>query len=88
MQNLTRVMPRAFVFSYDGYAGGCTRIRFQPDPGFSPATYEQRILQALVGTVLIKEPDDRVCGLDASVSHKRAYRGQNAWFQKHFSLPR
>jgi hypothetical protein len=69
MEDLSRAMPRAFVFVYDGYVDGCTRLRFQPDPGFTAATYEQRMLQALVGTVLIREPDDRVCGLDARISH-------------------
>ena len=68
-ENLSHVIPRAFVFSYDGDGDGCTRIRFQPDPSFAPATYEQRILTALVGTVLIKEPDDRLCGFEARISH-------------------
>jgi hypothetical protein len=69
IEDLSHVVPRAFLFSYDGNAAGCTRLRFQPNPIFSPATYEQLMLHALVGTVLIKEPDDRVSGLDARVSH-------------------
>lgn len=69
LQELSRVIPRAFTFTYDGSDEGCTRIRFQPNPSFVPATYEQRVLAALAGTILIQEPEDRLCGLDARISH-------------------
>jgi hypothetical protein len=69
LEELSHVIPRAFTFSYDGYDQGCTRIRFQPDPGFTPANYQQRAMAALAGTILIKEPDDRLCGVDARISH-------------------
>jgi hypothetical protein len=62
-------MTRAFVFTYDGQANGCTRLRYRPNPQFKPAGYRQRILHALEGTILIKEPEDRVCGLDGRISY-------------------
>jgi hypothetical protein len=69
LQELSRVIPRAFTFTYDGSTEGCTRIRFEPNPTFVPSTYEQRVMAALAGTILIKEPDDRLCGVDARISH-------------------
>jgi hypothetical protein len=69
LEELSHVIPRAFTFSYDGSDQGCTRIRFQPDPAFTPANYEQRAMAALVGTILIKEPEDRLCAVDARISH-------------------
>jgi hypothetical protein len=62
-------MTRAFVFTYDGQANGCTRLRYRPNPQFKPAGYRQRILHALEGTILVKEPEDRVCGLDGRISY-------------------
>lgn len=69
LQELSRIIPRAFVFSYDGYEEGCTKVRFQPDPAFKPTSYAQRVLAALGGTIRIKEPDNRLCGVDARIFH-------------------
>lgn len=60
-------IPRMFLFTYDGRDGLCTRIHFEPNPAFTPANYEQRVVHALQGTILIKQPEDRLCGVDARV---------------------
>jgi hypothetical protein len=67
--DLMRVIPQAFVFTYQGQAGDCTEIHFAPNPAFSPSTYQQRVLHALEGTIEIKEPDDRLCSVEARISH-------------------
>jgi hypothetical protein len=67
-EKIMRSIGAAFLFAYDGEADGCSRIRFQPNPSFTPSTYQDRVLQALEGTILVKEPDRRVCGLDARVA--------------------
>jgi len=66
--DLMRSFPHAFLFTYDGTSDGCTKIRFEPNPGFTPSTYQQRLLHALEGTLEIKQPDNRVCALTARVS--------------------
>ena len=67
-EKMMNAMASAFSFAYNGEAEGCTRIQFKPNPAFVPTSYEERILSVLEGTILIKEPEDRVCGLDASIS--------------------
>ena len=62
------VILRAFVFRAEGKEGSCTRFHFAPDASFKPANYEERILHSLEGTVSIKEPEDRVCEVNARVS--------------------
>ncbi len=58
---------RALVFSYDGKTKDGTLLRYRPNPEFSPANYRERIVHALEGTMLIKEPEDRVVAVDAKV---------------------
>jgi len=66
--DLIKVIPQAFVFTYIGHTGECTSIHFAPNPAFSPSTYQQRILHVLEGTIEIKEPDDRICSVEARMS--------------------
>ncbi len=65
---LMRAIPRMFLFRYDGEAGACTKVHFEPNPAFTPATYEQRVVHALKGTILIEQPADRLCGIDAQIA--------------------
>lgn len=67
-EKMMTAMASAFIFTYDGEAENCTRIRFKPNPSFVPSSYQEGVLHVLEGTILIKEPEDRVCGLDATTS--------------------
>jgi hypothetical protein len=67
--DLMKVIPHAFLFTYEGHAGDCTEIHFAPNPTFSPSGYQERVLYSLEGTIQIKEPDNRVCSVNARVSH-------------------
>jgi hypothetical protein len=65
---LLQMLPRAFRISRSGVEGGCSRFSFHPDPSFQPSTYEERIIHVLDGTVSIKEPENRLCNLEAVIS--------------------
>lgn len=67
-KDMSGVIARAFTFTYAGKNGECTLLHFAPDPSFKPASYEERILQTLEGNVSIKEPEDRVCEIEATFS--------------------
>lgn len=64
---LLTLLPRAFVLSPAGSRDGCTIVAFAPDPRFNPSSYEERIIHAMAGTVAIKEPENRLCRLDARI---------------------
>ena len=51
--DLLRMLPTAFLFEDGDIENGCERIAFRPDPHFQPATFEQRVLHAMAGTVLM-----------------------------------
>ena len=65
---LLEMLPTAFVITPDGEQGGCVRFAFRPSPTFQASTYEERVLHVMEGTVSIKEPEDRLCVLQAQVS--------------------
>jgi hypothetical protein len=66
--DLLPTIPRMFLFAYDGRDGSCAKVHFKPNPAFTPANYEQRVVHALEGTILIKQPENRLCGVDARIA--------------------
>lgn len=70
MTELLTELPRAFLFRIEGSDAGCTRIAFEPNPSFREQSYQDRMIHAMSGTLLIHLPDMRLCGIDAHLSHK------------------
>lgn len=65
---LLEIMPRAFLISPAGEENGCVRFSVRPNPSFQPSTYEERIIHVLEGTVSVKEPEERLCELKATIT--------------------
>lgn len=65
---LLDILPEAFIISPAGQQNGCVRFSIRPNPAFKPSTYEERIIHVLEGSVSIKEPDDRLCRIEARIS--------------------
>jgi hypothetical protein len=56
MQKVMELLPQAFLYEYDGPATGDeVRLSFRPNPAFTPATYEARIMHALGGTLTVNQ---------------------------------
>ena len=55
-----KLIPEAFVFSYDGHEGGLIKIRFKPNPAFQPSSREARMLHALEGEMLVEAKELRL----------------------------
>jgi hypothetical protein len=67
MDELLRIIPDAFVFEDQGKQGESERIAFHPNSGFTPKTYEQRVLHALDGIVFIDLHEKRIARLSGSL---------------------
>jgi hypothetical protein len=65
---LLNLLPKAFLFSPAGEREACTTFAFRPNPAFSPATIEERIVATMEGTISIKEPVDRMCSVEARIT--------------------
>jgi hypothetical protein len=65
---MLQLLPKAFVISPMGEEDGCVRFAFRPDPAFHPSSYEERVIHVMEGTVSVKEPENRLCKLQATVT--------------------
>ncbi len=60
LQRLLSVMPHAFLYDYDGVEQNLIRVKFRPDPNYTPPTYEARVIHSLAGTILIDSDRNRL----------------------------
>lgn len=64
---LMQMLSTAYILTPDGEVNGCTRFTFQPKPEFRPSSYQERVAHELAGTVSVKQPEDRLCALEARI---------------------
>jgi hypothetical protein len=53
LQKLLILMPNAFLYDYDGVEENLVRVKFRPNPDYSPSSYAERVIHNLAGTILI-----------------------------------
>jgi len=91
MPDLLRELPNLFLFKTIGSEGEYTHIAFQPNPSFQEKSYQDRVVHAMSGMLLIHTTDMRLCELDAHLDHKVEFGfgllGQLSE-QTHFSITR
>ncbi len=67
LETLMQVMPKAFLYDYDGVDGNVVRLKFRPDPSYKPPNYEARVVHSLAGTVLIDSQEKRLAKLSGQL---------------------
>src|SRR5271168_2257005 len=67
LQRLMTAMPEAFSYTYDGMVNGNLRLKFEPNPAYTPQTYETRVYHALAGEVWIEPQMKRLVKFDAHI---------------------
>jgi hypothetical protein len=70
MADLLKELPRLFLLQTAGSEGDCTRIRFSPNPQFQEVSFQDRVVHAMSGELLIHNTDQRLCGIDAHLDHR------------------
>jgi hypothetical protein len=60
LQKLLSIMPHAFLYDYDGIEENLLRLKFRPNPDYTPPTYEARVIHSLAGTILIDSDRHRL----------------------------
>lgn len=66
---LLRVLPKMYIFSVDGTQDGCTKVDFKPNPAYQEESYQDRVLHASAGYLLVHPGDNRLCKLDTHLEH-------------------
>ncbi|WP_263416963.1 hypothetical protein [Terriglobus albidus] len=63
-QRMLDLLPRAFLFERVGQEGRYTRIAYRPNPEYIPKSFEERVMHAMHGTVLVDEREFRLHQLE------------------------
>jgi hypothetical protein len=67
LEKILDILPKVFLFNADGRQDDCVRIAFRPNPAFTPSSYDERIVHALAGTILVRMPAERLCGIEGQL---------------------
>jgi hypothetical protein len=70
MPSLLRELPSIFLFKTLGSEGDYIRIAFQPNPEFQEGSYQDRVVHAMSGMLVIHTTDMRLRSLDAHLTHR------------------
>jgi hypothetical protein len=71
--DLLRVIQDAFLFEDEGRQGGLEKLAFRPNPGYSPVTYEETVLHAMSGVILIDLQDKRLAHISGTLTHEVSF---------------
>ncbi len=69
MPELLQEIPRMFLFNTIDRQGNSARIAFHPNPSFRERSYQDRVVHAMAGVLIIHTPDMRLCEMDAHLEH-------------------
>lgn len=70
MPELLREIPHIFLFETVGSDGEYVHILFRPNPSFHEESYQDRVVHAMAGMLIVHTTDMRLCNLDAHLEHK------------------
>jgi len=65
--NLMKMLPDAFLYTADGEQDGNIRLKFRPNPQFSPPTRAAKVFHNMEGTVLINQHEKRLAGISGTL---------------------
>jgi hypothetical protein len=64
---LVNMLPTGFLYQYDGEEGAYTRLKFQPNPDFSPPSHEATVFHCMSGTMLIDRRQQRLADMKGTL---------------------
>jgi hypothetical protein len=70
LEKLIGLLPAAFIYDYDGVEDNLLRVRFRPNPDYTPPTYEARVVHSLAGTILIDPEHKRLARVSGQLMNR------------------
>jgi len=70
LEKLIGLLPAAFIYDYDGVEDNLLRVRFRPNPDYTPPTYEARVVHSLAGTILIDPEHKRLAKVSGQLMNR------------------
>jgi hypothetical protein len=59
-ENMTRMLPDAFLWSVKSDSGNTVTLGFVPNPDFEPPTMESRVFAAMAGEIVVNKAQNRI----------------------------
>ena len=59
-----RMIPDAFLFTYQGQEGGFAKLSFKPNPSFQPSSRAAHVLHAMEGEILVQSKEQRLAAIN------------------------
>lgn len=69
-KELLKAIPDAFIFQYDGVDGDLTRLKFYPNPHYSPPTRELMVYHAMVGELWVDRSALRLAMIEGRLTEE------------------
>ncbi len=71
LERVIKMLPDAFLYEYDGPAeGDQVRLSYQPNPAYTPSSYEGRVVHALSGTLVVNQRLKRMVSMKGQMLYR------------------
>jgi hypothetical protein len=78
-----KMIPDAFLFSYEGREGELVKLDFKPNPTFQPSSREARVLHSMEGEILIQASEQRLAAISGHLMQEVKFaRGLLGYLEK------
>jgi hypothetical protein len=70
-----KMIPDAFLFTYEGRQGEMVKLGFKPNPSFQPSSREARVLHAMEGEIMVQAREQRLAGISGHLMEDVKFGG-------------
>jgi hypothetical protein len=74
-QSLLKLLPDAFIFSYDNRGGDLVKLKFTPNPRFRPPSRQARVFHAMEGEMTVDNRQQRLAEISGRLIHEVKFGG-------------
>jgi hypothetical protein len=74
-EEFLRMIPDAFVFTYQGQEGAFDKLSFKPNPSFQPSSRAAHVLHAMEGEILVQAKEQRLAAISGRLAEEVKFGG-------------
>ncbi len=74
-QNMLKLLPDAFLYSYGERRGQLVQLNFKPNPRFHPGSHEAQVFHAMEGYVWVDDKQNRLAEISGHLTERVKFDG-------------
>jgi hypothetical protein len=74
-QDLLKMLPHAFLYTYAGRSGEVVRLNFRPSPKFHPQSRKAAVFHDMVGSLWLNLKQQRLAGIQGRLNQEVKFAG-------------